>query len=1084
MKVRVFLVSMTLLMFGASFACLPADGYEPNVLLSESGVMAGRPSIASDELGVYVVWQDRGLGDYDILFSMSRNNGTTFSESVIVNDNPGDENHSTFPDITVGNGMIYVVWVDSRNVAPDIYFSKSHNGKDFSADVAVWQSDTNSSNTPSIALDEKSDLIYIAWVDNYKDIRVSVSRDGGQTFSNPVSVSDSRKNERYDPQLEVDSKGKVYIAWADGRTGLVQQGPFNVPDTDIFISNSTDNGQTFSPNLRVNKEYKEILQAHPSLAIDRNDVLHLVWDDELGYGEPSILYSSSPDGLNFSDPVFVNFTSPVAGGIGTTHETPVIEVSRSGDTRFVSWTESRPGNFNIYLARSDGEEFYPAISLFGGNYFSDDVLSHNGYRDPGEAVILDDGDGRLDPGTLNGSNSPDKIVLAGKANLQEDLSGDRLLYFDENSDGWDFDDDVVLESPIIAYPSIEPKVKSELDNTTGNFVNYLRLVDGFHYVVEKSERMSIGWFDIAHAKDAGINPENFGLKNDDPISKAEISITYKTDGAYDGTSSVYVWKPPSENTSLLTIQNTGGASQTETMDLISLGFHTIPDLKLVNVSYTNNASSISNVSFNKISLWIDRGLPNRFDSYDFRVYNGTTELNFNDTLSSFADEDDVMFVDSSIDGYYDLGEPLVVTSGDINPGGQITSAEAVLPRADKPHWDLPFSPFPVNDDAGTSSQYSPSIAVDPGGGCYVVWMDYRGTPNSVYFADTVTDSWSPYVLEVSPAHGSSDVLLDSETRVVFSEPMNVASVETSFSIFPPTAGIWNWSSDGEIAVFRPLHGLLPSATYYLEISTTASDVSGNLLKDRLHWKFFTATPPSIECLANSTASIGSDVQVICDVVDLWGVASVELFYRGVTDENYTHLNMSIVSGTNMDGSWTEWIPAQTSIGRVRFFVTAENLIGAIGRYPAYGNGTVRIKDIVPPSLQHDVIESASAGSTVNITATANDDMGIAAVVLYAKPIGGTAFVPLEMERVGETDEYYVEMEIANENGRLEYYLKVTDVGGNEVTIPGVNPQSGPNVIEVSGAIDEAYFWMGLTIFFAILLVILAFFFTKRMTAKD
>ncbi|MFQ6129028.1 MAG: Ig-like domain-containing protein [Thermoplasmata archaeon] len=1079
MRGHVFLVSSIMLLIGASITLVPVGGYEPNVLLSEPGVTASWPAIASDEHGIYVVWQDKRLGDLDILFSMSKNNGTTFSEPVVVNDNPGDGTLSSFPDITVGNGRICVVWQDNRNVDFDIYFSQSFDGKNFSNDIAVWQSDTNSSTRPSIAIDEKNDLIYVAWADDYLDIKVSVSSDGGQTFSEPVKVSDSRTNGRSLPKIGVDSKGKVYVVWADGRTGLVRNG-LAEDDTDIFISNSTDNGKSFGQNLRVNKEYREILQGNPSLAIDRDDVLHIVWEDELEYGASSILYSSSPDGFKFTDPIFANFTSPVRDGTGTRHQTPDIAVSQSGNLIFVSWAEIRSGNYNVYLARSHGGKFYPAISIFGGDHFFDDILTLNGIRDPGEAVFLDNGNGRLDPGRLNGTDSPDTVVLAGKANLQEDLSGERLLYFDENSDGWDFDDDIVLETPIISYPSIEPKLESEWDNTTGNYVNYLRFVDGFYYNVTRFATMSIGWFDIANAKDAGINPKNFGLENDDPVSKAEIEITYKTDSAYDGTSSIYIWRPPSENISLFPIENTGGVQKTKTIDLMPLGFHTIPDLKSINVSYANNASAICNVSFDKISLWIDRGVPSRFDSYDFRIYNGSSDMAFNDSLSSFADEDNVMFLDGSLDGYYDLGEPLVVTSEDIEPGGQLTSNEVILPRADKPHWSPVFAPFPVNDDTGTSSQYSPSIAIDPGGGCYVVWLDYRGAIESVYFADTVTDSWSPSILEVFPTDGSVNVLLDSEIKIAFSEPIDRSSVESSFSIFPPTAGAWNWSSEGDIAVFQPWYDLLPNATYYLEIPSSVTDISGNPLRERYRWRFTTATPPSIECLVNSTTRAFFDIRVMCNITDMWGVVSASLFYKGILDENYTLLNMSLTSGSDTNGTWMEWIPAQASVGRVSFFVTAVNVIGAEGRYPMYEYGIVRIRDVVPPTLQHDAISSAWAGSRINITAIAYDDIGIERVVLYAKPIGGTAFVPLKMNRIGETDEYYVEMEIPNQNGRIEYYLEAMDVGGNKATVPEVNPQTEPNAIIVSGAMDIAlYFWIGTTIVFIILIIVLIFYLIKR-----
>lgn len=1078
MRIHVFLASV-LVLLTSSFVGVPAAGFESNVSLSETGMMASWPAIAADEMGTYVVWQDKSSGDFDILFSISKNNGTTFSEPVVVNDNPGDGNHSSFPDIAVGNGRICVVWEDNRNGVTDIYFSQSSDGKVFTEDIAVWESVTNSSSRPSVAIDADNDLIYVVWVDDFKSISASVSSDGGYTFSTPVTVSDSTKNGRFDPRVDVDFNGKVYVVWADGRTGLVQRGPFNVDDTDIFIANSTDNGQSFGTNVRVNKEYREILQAHPSLTIDGSGTLHIVWDDELTYVEPSILYSTSSDGFHFSDPVFVNFTSPVVNGVGTTHQTPEIEVSESGDFVFISWTESRSGNFNIYLARSDERGFHPAMTIFGGNYFFDDALTFNGYRDPGEAVVLDDGNGVLDSGRLNGSDSPDIVVLAGRANLQEDITGDGLLFYDENSDGWGFDDDIVLETPVLSYPSIEPKMRSPWDNTTGNSVNYLRLNDSFHYVVERHEAMSIGWFDIEDARDAGLNPENFGLENNDPISKAEIEITYKTDITYDGMSFINVSKGLVDPISLFPIVNTGGVEDVTTIDLMSLGFQTIPDLKSMNVSFMNTATTPSNVSFDKISLWIDRGLPGRFDSYDFLIYNGSADLALNSTLTPFVDEDNLMFLDASMDGYYDLGEALVVTSVDIDPGGQITNSELILPRADEPHWGPPFAPFPLNDDTGTSSQYSPSIAIDSGGGCYAVWVDYRGEIASVYYADTVADAWPPHVIGVTPAGSSTNVLPDSEITLIFSEPMDEQSVASSFSIFPPTAGTWNWSLDGDAAVFQPLYGLLANVTYKLEVSSSAADLSGNSMKDRFTWHFKTTTLPIVSCLANETVRIHTDIQVVCNVTDKWGVESVTLSYMGVSEENYTSTNMTLVSGNETSGSWQETIPAQVYPGWVQFFVTAESLIGARGRFPVFEDRVVRVEDVVSPTLQHEGVEPTIAGSRVNVTVVVSDDAGIERVVLYVKTIGANAFVPHEMHQTPQTDEYYVEIDVPNQNGKIEYYFQVTDAGGNVATLPADNPEAHPYTIVVTAAIDaEQYFWIVLTIVLSILIVLLILYLAK------
>ncbi|MFQ5910612.1 MAG: hypothetical protein ACE5IJ_07835, partial [Thermoplasmata archaeon] len=93
MRGHVLLLSSIALLLAVTIATGPVGGNEPNVLLSDPGISASWPAVDSDERGIYLAWQDRGSGDFDILFSMSMNNGTTFSDPLVVNDKPGDGTH-------------------------------------------------------------------------------------------------------------------------------------------------------------------------------------------------------------------------------------------------------------------------------------------------------------------------------------------------------------------------------------------------------------------------------------------------------------------------------------------------------------------------------------------------------------------------------------------------------------------------------------------------------------------------------------------------------------------------------------------------------------------------------------------------------------------------------------------------------------------------------------------------------------------------------------------------------------------------------------------------------------------------------
>ena len=141
----------------------------------------------------------------------------------------------------IGNN-VYVVWEDNTNEGSiDIFFTVSNdNGQTFS-------SPENLSNTPLTSFKPKistdGNNVYVVWEETQEntfvsDIFFSVSNDNGQTFSNPINLSDNIGNSL---RAQILTEGNnVYVVWMD-----------NTPDTtpsefEIFFSVSNDNGQTFS----------------------------------------------------------------------------------------------------------------------------------------------------------------------------------------------------------------------------------------------------------------------------------------------------------------------------------------------------------------------------------------------------------------------------------------------------------------------------------------------------------------------------------------------------------------------------------------------------------------------------------------------------------------------------------------------------------------------------------------------------------------------------------------------------------------------------------------------------------------------
>ena len=131
------------------------------------------PQITSDSNAVYLVRDDCSLGNSNVLFSKSTDEGSTWTRSIMVNDFVTETRaccvatQHFFPTLAVSGGIINVAWYDSRlnsatslNVT-DVYYAHSMDGGNtFSPNIrlttasfnpnAVKRSDAPNNNEPFI----------------------------------------------------------------------------------------------------------------------------------------------------------------------------------------------------------------------------------------------------------------------------------------------------------------------------------------------------------------------------------------------------------------------------------------------------------------------------------------------------------------------------------------------------------------------------------------------------------------------------------------------------------------------------------------------------------------------------------------------------------------------------------------------------------------------------------------------------------------------------------------------------------------------------------------------------------------------
>jgi hypothetical protein len=1004
------------------------------------------PSVALHNGDIYVVWHDMRDGDFDIYFTKSVNAGLTFGPDIQVNDDvPGESANQLWPDIAVVAGAIFVVWEDWRGGDRAIYMSRSLNGGEaFSQDVKVDPSGTDDGR-PAIASDPARGWILAAWSHADEEIRAARSLNGGP-FSPPATVSDAPGIEKRYPDVAVGPNGSVHVAWADGRAGTIY-GPFGPePDFDIYAASSSD-GLTWNSNYPVSDGPAETVQTFPTIAVDASGRVHAAWQDD-STGQRTIRYSRADDGVNFAPSVPVLPNPSYAPYNTADQQTPSLAWDEASQTVHVAWADDAGGNFNIRMASKTGDgDFHPAVRRAGGNRFLDAATpALNGLWDPAEAVLWDDGDGILDPGVLDGTGSPDEVVVPGAANLAEDLTGLVLTYNDQGGDGqWDRGvDDIVLDNVPVVYPQVESTKITAWDNTSGNFPSYLRWDsrdgDYVNYSVGPGEVMSVGWFYVDGAKDEGIHPENFGLKTGDPISNVTLELSYTAAAGFAGALLNYSFSLGA-NATVATLPSTGGVEVLRYFDLYAVGVDTVQKLRDLNVSL-ENADPANPVDLNRMTLRIHRGLPGKFDVYDTVLSGNGTSVQ-GAALGPLQDGDEVMFLDSNLNGRYDLGEPLVVTAQDTPPGGNLTSMDEVLPRLDGGLWVQFLTPFPLNDDSGDAAQFWPSVAAG-GGVVAAAWQDMRSGGNDIYATTAAVDVRAPEVLEVSPADGAVGVSLATSILISFSEP--IAPGTARVDLDPPVQVTESWDPQGEALTLRPASPLASNTTYTLTVAA-AEDSAGNALDPPFTSTFTTAIAPALDHTPPSSLVAGEPLVLLVNASDDGGV---EIMLARVTPPGGTVAKsymLGLESGDATAGTWRVEVPLVPTPGSVEYAFTAIDSDGNVAVSPVSGSYRVPIVDPVPPTLAHQPLKEAVGGSTVVIRATATDASGVVRVTLRMRPPGATEFgAPVVLH---PTDgEYAVTLRVPEEEGILHYYLEAEDAFGNVATFPAEGPEN-PLPVRVS-----------------------------------
>ena len=194
--------------------------FATTVNLSNNAGESFNPDIAISGTNVYVAWPDNTPGNFDILFRASTNGGATFTPSLSqpaanLSNNPGG---SIEPQLATSGNGVCLSWRDSTLGNSQIFFrSSSNNGATFTP-VVNLSNDAGSAYNAHLAMVNTD--VYVAWADTtpgVEDVLLASSTDGGLSFGSPINLSND-SGFSLNPAL-VATNVSVYVTWQDDTPG-------------------------------------------------------------------------------------------------------------------------------------------------------------------------------------------------------------------------------------------------------------------------------------------------------------------------------------------------------------------------------------------------------------------------------------------------------------------------------------------------------------------------------------------------------------------------------------------------------------------------------------------------------------------------------------------------------------------------------------------------------------------------------------------------------------------------------------------------------------------------------------------------
>lgn len=327
------------------------DSFMPLIPVSEPGAAVqshgeNSPTLTTLPTAIYAFWEQAGSKGSDLMLARSLSYGQNFDKPVRVTDN--ETSFHGFSSVAAApNGDVYAVWLDGREADASsetfaVYLTRSKDrGATFEKNRRVALSACPCCR-PRIAFGAHGE-VYVAWRKVFpgevRDMVVSTSRDGGDTFEPEVRVADDGWQLRgcpdSGPSLAQNGE-RLYIAWlTEGRERRPR----------VQLSWSDDKGSHFHAPVAVSSD--SVDPNHPVLSASEDGRILLAFQARNkkadGTWEPSAIFAAEVSGDQVSIPKGLS-----NGGAPASYPHAV---AGTGGRIYVTWTQRTDGRTSAVLLR-------------------------------------------------------------------------------------------------------------------------------------------------------------------------------------------------------------------------------------------------------------------------------------------------------------------------------------------------------------------------------------------------------------------------------------------------------------------------------------------------------------------------------------------------------------------------------------------------------------------------------------------------------------------------------------------------------------------------------------------------------------